>query len=437
MKKFNQARVNGGSNYDSLNIYNITFQINGSNLETTTYSGTFKYLGIKFNPNGKTSINTNDLQDIIDRVKRAPLKPFQKLELIRSNIIPKLFHRLVLGKISKGLLTKLDDKVRTFMKDCMDLPHDTPTSFFYTRISDGGLGLPSFLDRVPVTLYKRVSKFATSKDSIVATLRESQRIKSLLLKCNELSNIHPPAVMSTDVALKRHRTDLYKKIDGRPLCEFKENTKGQLWLSRHTRIVNGRAFKNLVKLRIGKLTTKENATRGRDVEKKCRHCLRVNESMQHVIQHCHFTHFPRMQRHECQKKGFTVLWEPIFTTRTGRLKPDIVVVANNTICVIDISIVTENMRYEHMAGASRLKDIWNFKKNYYDRPELRDILKDRFDISNFFFGAVILSLQGIWCKENDKSLEACGILLSRRDIFVVRSMEHTVKIWNFFMRASL
>ena len=108
--------------------------------------------------------------------------------------------------------------------------------------------------------------------------------------------------MSTDVALKIHRANLYQKIDGRPLCEFKENPKGQLWLSGHTRIVNGRAFKNLVKLCIGKLATMENATRGRDIEKKCRHCLRVNESMQHVIQHCHFTHFARMQSHDARRK---------------------------------------------------------------------------------------------------------------------------------------
>ena len=89
------------------------------------------------------------------------------------------------------------------------------------------------------------------------------------------------------------------------------------------------------------------------------------------------------------------------------------------------------MRYEHMAGASWLKDISNFKKNYYYRPELREVLSDRYVTNNFFFGAVILSLQGIWCKENDKSLEACGIPLSRRDIFVVRSMEHESKFISF------
>ena len=143
--------------------------------------------------------------------------------------------------------------------------------------------------------------------------------------------------------------------------------------------------------------------------------------MLHVVQYCHFNALPRMQRHdaicrllqtECEKKGHTLLWEPIFTTRSGRLKPYIVVVAGNTI--IDVSVVTENMRYEHMAGASRLKDIWNAKPYYYNRTELREELSKRYAINNFFCGAVILSLRGIWRKDNGKSLEACDIPLSRR-----------------------
>ena len=45
---------------------------------------------------------------------------------------------------------------------------------FYTHISDGGLGLPSFFDHVPIMLCKRVPKFATCKDPVVAALGDSQ-----------------------------------------------------------------------------------------------------------------------------------------------------------------------------------------------------------------------------------------------------------------------
>ena len=102
-----------------------TYKINGDNLASTSYSGTFKYLGIKFNPNDKTSMNTKDLQDILENLKKAPLKPFQKLDILRYNVIRKLFHHLVPGKITKDLLIKLDDNVRTFVKVNLNLPHDS------------------------------------------------------------------------------------------------------------------------------------------------------------------------------------------------------------------------------------------------------------------------------------------------------------------------
>ena len=105
-----------------------TYKINGDNLASTSYSGTFKYLGIKFNPNDKTSMNTKDLQDILEHSKKAPLKPFQKLDILRSNVIRKLFHHLVLGKITKGLLIKLDDNVRLLLRSISTF-HTTPTSF--------------------------------------------------------------------------------------------------------------------------------------------------------------------------------------------------------------------------------------------------------------------------------------------------------------------
>ena len=84
-----------------------TYKIYGSNLLSSSYSGTFKYLGIKLNPNGKTSINSNDLQDIIDCVKRAPLKPFKKLGLTRSNVIPSFSTGLYLERSQKDTLLSL------------------------------------------------------------------------------------------------------------------------------------------------------------------------------------------------------------------------------------------------------------------------------------------------------------------------------------------
>ena len=167
---------------------------------------------------------------------------------------------------------------------------------------------------------------------------------------------------------------------------------------------NGQNIQEPSQLRIGLLATKENCNRVRDVEKSCRHYHRVNESLQHLVQHCHFSHFPRMQRYDAvcrllqqdaERKGHLVLWEPVITTRTGRLKPDIIIVTREKICVVDISIVTEHMKFGHMRGESKLSDISNFKSQYYNREELKDHLKDIYHLDQFYFGVIIISLRGM------------------------------------------
>ena len=208
-----------------------TYRIAGSLITPITYSGTFKYLGIQFNPNGKISINTSDLKSIIERVSKAPLKPYQKLEVLRCNIIPKLFHRLMLGKITKGLLDAMDNIVRKFVKNVLDLPDDIPNSFLYSRFKDGGLGIPKFVERVPITLLRRVSKFCNNSDPVIVSLAEQDRIKSLMEKCRKIINTYGTNSPSVDTILNIHKSELHKKIDGKPLCELKDNHQGQLWIT--------------------------------------------------------------------------------------------------------------------------------------------------------------------------------------------------------------
>ena len=100
-----------------------------------------------------------------------------------------------------------------------------------------------------------------------------------------------------------------------------------------TTIASDRNFRNLLKLRIGRrLATLENCNRGREVDKKCYKCFRVNETIQHVIQSCHYTHFTSMARHDSivdfikdrsTAAGFTVFSEPHFDLGSEKLKPDL------------------------------------------------------------------------------------------------------------------
>ena len=52
------------------------------------------------------------LRSQLENIDRAPLKPQQRLFIVKQNVIPATYHQLVLGKVSKGLLNGLDCKIR-------------------------------------------------------------------------------------------------------------------------------------------------------------------------------------------------------------------------------------------------------------------------------------------------------------------------------------
>ena len=276
----------------------------------------------------------------------------------------------------------------------------------------------------------------------MTTLFNHKKIQSLRVKCLNLLDVDTLEEALSPNLIKRNCNNLYSLIDGKPLAECKENPSGQLWLTGITRIVSGKNFSQLVKLRIGRLPTLENTNRGREAVKLCRKCGRVNETLRHVIQNCHSTHFERMQRHdsvacliqtECNNNNYTVLWEPIFQLDNKKLKPDLVVITPDEIVVVDVSIVTEHMRFEHLPETQTLSGAWDFKANFYKDPLLTQQLITRFEKQTVWYGAIILSLRGLWCTKNDVTLRRLKIPISLKELCVVRSMEGSLRTWRRFM----
>lgn len=424
-------------------IKDPAFKIDNIFINSTNYDNFFKYLGIKFNPHGKMRPNVETFKTILDRLKKSPLKPYQKITLLRSNVIPKVLHELILGRITKGLLEQYDLLVRNFVRNLIGLPNDIPTSFFYSKIKEGGLGISSFLFLVPRATLRRLNNLSRSNDPVIIELTKEPSLESLKKKCLSILGIEDINEALRSSLADKFKNDLYQKIDGRPLAEFKNNGKGQLWITGETSIVTGRKFKQMVKLRIGRLPTLENCNRGRDTDKRCRKCQRVNESLQHIVQNCHFTHFDRMARHDsicrfikekCIAAKHTVLWEPVFQLTNRKLKPDLLVITPDAINVIDISIVTENMTFRHSQQPSTLQGAWLYKREYYESEELSRKIESQLGEKQIWYGSIIISLRGIWCSKNDETLKRLGIPLGSRNTIVARCMEHTIKIYNKFMR---
>ena len=76
----------------------------------------FKYLGIKVGRAGKVESYSETLEAGLSNLRRAPLKPQQRVELLIRDLIPKLMHRLTLGKVHKTALSRVDRTVRVAVR---------------------------------------------------------------------------------------------------------------------------------------------------------------------------------------------------------------------------------------------------------------------------------------------------------------------------------
>lgn len=103
--------------------------VRGRPLRTLAYSEHFLYLGVSFSVNGRIFRSPAIDEDLMT-LKKAYLKPQQKLFFLTHMLLPKYYHSLVLGKIRAGHLKKLDLKIRGFLRDLLHLPHDFPSSAF-------------------------------------------------------------------------------------------------------------------------------------------------------------------------------------------------------------------------------------------------------------------------------------------------------------------
>ena len=98
------------------------------------------YLGISFTPEGWSTANLKaKLVSLLDRLTKAPLKPQQRLFDLKVFLLLKVFHHMVLGRITISSLHEMDKTVRGLVKQRLALPNNTSIAYFNARVAEGGL----------------------------------------------------------------------------------------------------------------------------------------------------------------------------------------------------------------------------------------------------------------------------------------------------------
>ncbi|KAL1236613.1 Retrovirus-related Pol polyprotein from type-2 retrotransposable element R2DM [Trichinella spiralis] len=91
-----------------------------------------KVLGVPIAPTGKPSFDIDTLEGILERIRKAPLKPAQKLATVRDYLIPSLEYKLGVPGVGRRVLKEVDASIRQTVKRFLHLPHTGMNNMFLT-----------------------------------------------------------------------------------------------------------------------------------------------------------------------------------------------------------------------------------------------------------------------------------------------------------------
>lgn len=385
----------------------------------------------------RCSSGNTDIQEKLDKLSKAPLKPQQRLWATRSIVVPSVMYHLVHGHVQFGHLRKLDRSIRKSIRSWLHLPKDCPNAYFHAKISDGGLGVPSLRWWAPLQRLETLKRLRKNqylvKNKATTYLNDEYADTEKRLKLNNNT------ILGTAKDLdKMWAEKLYSSVDGGPLSRSAE-VRGQLgWVGAPTRFLSGRDFVNCIKTRINALPSLSRTSRGRTQDRSCRAGCGVPETNNHIEQICHRTSRIRIKRHNAisnyiarslNNQGYQVENEPTFTTTEGVRKPDIVATLGDTSFIVDTQIVGEQ---------TDLEQTNKNKINYYkNNTTLQDEIKSRYGSGTVLTFAATLNWRGVWAKSSAEDLLERGII-RKRDLPVVSSrvLIGSIAAWNIFNKST-
>lgn len=412
-----------------------TFKIGRNIIQALKRTDEWKYLGIPFTPEGKAVSNIKDLlENRLQVLTKAPLKPQQRLWAVRNIVIPGTLYLLTLGGVTFGYLRTIDRMLRKYVRAWIHLPHDCPNAYIHASIVDGGLGIPSVRWRAPVERANRLAKLARSSYLVGDTVNLFL-LKEITSNENRLKDENNEIIRSNEDINKFWARRLYASVDGGALKNSRKVIGQHDWVGDFTRFLSGKDYILSCKARVNALPTRSRTSRGRGrKDRACRGGCGGPETLNHVVQFCHRTHGTRVSRHDAvvkyvgkglQKLGYAVEFEPHIRLTEDLCKPDIVAQRGVTTFIIDAQVMSEQTDLDR---ANKLK-IEKYSRNL----ELIRELKRRRNCQEVKTLAVTLSLRGLWSQDSWRALTNLGFL-KKKDAKVISSrvIIGTIAAWHQF-----
>lgn len=391
-------------------IRQLEFKVHGRPIPALKSTDRFRYLGIYFSPTGKNSFSPQEvLMPMLENLRKAPLKPQQRLHALRCYAIPRLYHQLTLADVKIGCLRKTDQCIRRTVRSWLDLPHDVPSSYIHAPVREGGLGIPSIRWRAPLLRRRRLLNLnlpslenTTAANFYIA--KEIDKTETRLTRNNQR------LLRKIDLENMWAR-ELHGMVDGRNLAEAGKLPSTHRWVREPTRLLSGRDFINCIKFCINAIATRSRTARGRpDKDRSCRAGCSAVETSDHVLQKCHRTHASRIKRHDAivaylqrnmVKHGYDTTREPRLQLNTTHCIPDLVAVKDGTCNIVDVQIVTDSITLD---AAHRNK------KGKYDTVAVKTAAMQRFAATNVTVTSLTINWRGVISQQSIKDLQRLQLI---------------------------
>jgi len=412
----------------------LTVKVDGIELRALKGSESWKYLGIQLDYQGRIKASTKDLETWLSNVTRAPLKPQQRLILIRQYVIPRILHRLLLGPTpTASLLEDIDNTIRLKVKYWLRLPQSSPVAFLYASQGDGGLGIPCLRTLIPRIRCGRIDRMRNSSNPDIASICEHPSIIKDYSKTQALGRYRGVNVDSGKSEKEFWRTALTDHYDGVPLKRASDAPFTHNWVRGNVAYLSGREYTQMIHLRINALPVRARLARGRpNLPKTCRiGCPQVETighlgicpSVADVVSKRHNDVVLQLARY-LHEVGLTVRREVVYRTDasslTGSLRPDLVINKSDSAYVLDVQIVGPN---RNMMEAAALKE------RKYNVPIICDALKQFRQIK---FGGIIVNTSGVWHAQSVALLSDLGLSKSKIQNITCMAMQGTLRVWRAY-----
>lgn len=151
----------------------------GNPVPTITAPDAYRYLG---RPVGHTRAASPPLHVLEETQRHAilvldsALAPWQKLDALRSFILPRLTHSLRLGVLPKHALKAFDTDLRWRVKGVLNLPPNASAQYLYAPTSQGCIGLTELAIEADVLMVAATWQLLTSPDPAVLDEARDQLI---------------------------------------------------------------------------------------------------------------------------------------------------------------------------------------------------------------------------------------------------------------------